>query len=97
MLDDRVHELLGKRFREGGLERAARGTRSDPSRIEGEPAGGAESGASVRRPVAQCDAVAVAEAPRRSSKWSPTLSELAIAVSAGLTAPMLGKTLVSTT
>ena len=32
-----------------------------------------------------------------SSRWSPTRSEFAIAVSAGLTAPMLGKTLVSTT
>ena len=33
----------------------------------------------------------------RSSRWSPTRSEFAIAVSAGLTAPMLGKMLVSTT
>ena len=31
------------------------------------------------------------------ARWSPTLSALAIAVSAGLTAPMLGKKLVSTT
>ena len=36
-------------------------------------------------------------APRRSSRWSPTRNEFAIAVRAGLTAPMLGKTLVSTT
>ena len=36
-------------------------------------------------------------APRRSSRWSPTRSAFAIAVSAGLTAPMLGKKLVSTT
>src|SRR5256885_11469990 len=35
-------------------------------------------------------------APSRSSKWSPTRSEFAIAVRAGFTAPMLGKTLVST-
>ena len=35
--------------------------------------------------------------PRRCSRWSPTRSALAIAVSAGLTAPMLGKKLVSTT
>ena len=42
-------------------------------------------------------AATVASAPRRSSRWSPTRSEFAIAVSAGLTAPMLGKTLVSTT
>jgi hypothetical protein len=41
--------------------------------------------------------VASVSAPIRSSTWSPTLSEFAIAVSAGLTAPMLGKTLVSTT
>ena len=33
----------------------------------------------------------------RAVRWSPTRSEFAIAVSAGLTAPMLGKTLVSTT
>src|SRR5580765_5301404 len=33
----------------------------------------------------------------RSSRWSPTRSEFAIAVSAGLTAPIDGKTLVSTT
>src|SRR5205823_5453053 len=38
-----------------------------------------------------------AAAPSRSSRWSPTRSEFAIAVKAGLTAPMLGKTLVSTT
>ena len=38
-----------------------------------------------------------AAAPSRSSRWSPTRSEFAIAVRAGLTAPMLGKTLVSTT
>jgi hypothetical protein len=37
------------------------------------------------------------QAASRSSRWSPTRSEFAIAVSAGLTAPMLGKTLVSTT
>jgi hypothetical protein len=30
-------------------------------------------------------------------RWSPTRSALAIAVSAGFTAPMLGKTLVSRT
>ena len=35
--------------------------------------------------------------PSRSSRWSPTRSEFAIAVSAGFTAPMLGKMLVSTT
>jgi hypothetical protein len=35
--------------------------------------------------------------PSRASRWSPTRSELAIAVSAGLTAPIEGKTLVSTT
>src|SRR4051794_16757991 len=35
--------------------------------------------------------------PRRSSRRSPTRSEFAMAVRAGLTAPMLGKTLVSTT
>ena len=33
----------------------------------------------------------------RSRRWSPTRSEFAIAVSAGFTAPMLGKKLVSTT
>jgi hypothetical protein len=33
----------------------------------------------------------------RSSRWSPTRSEFAIAVNAGFTAPMLGKMLVSTT
>ena len=38
-----------------------------------------------------------ARAPMRSSRWSPTRSALAIAVSAGFTAPMLGKKLVSTT
>src|SRR6185312_6606537 len=36
-------------------------------------------------------------APIRSSRWSPTRTALAIAVSAGFTAPMLGKKLVSTT
>ena len=35
--------------------------------------------------------------PSRPSRWSPTRSEFAIAVSAGLTAPIDGKTLVSTT
>ena len=35
--------------------------------------------------------------PSRSSRWSPTRRAFAIAVSAGLTAPMLGKKLVSTT
>ena len=33
----------------------------------------------------------------RSSRWSPTRIAFAIAVSAGFTAPMLGKKLVSTT
>jgi hypothetical protein len=42
-------------------------------------------------------AAASTRAPIRSSRWSPTRSEFAIAVSAGFTAPMLGKTLVSTT
>src|SRR5262249_5838195 len=42
-------------------------------------------------------APAPALAPSLSSRWSPTRSEFAIAVSAGLTAPMLGKMLVSTT
>ncbi len=36
-------------------------------------------------------------APSRSRRWSPTRSAFAIAVSAGFTAPMLGKKLVSTT
>ena len=36
-------------------------------------------------------------APSRSSRWSPTRRALAMAVSAGFTAPMLGKKLVSTT
>src|SRR5215831_10340168 len=36
-------------------------------------------------------------APSRSRRWSPTRSAFAMAVSAGLTAPMLGKKLVSTT
>jgi hypothetical protein len=36
-------------------------------------------------------------APMRSSRWSPTRIAFAIAVSAGLTAPILGKKLVSTT
>ena len=40
---------------------------------------------------------AAVPAPSRSSRWSPTRSALAIAVSAGFTAPMLGKKLVSTT
>ena len=35
--------------------------------------------------------------PRRSLRCSPTLIALAMAVRAGLTAPMLGKKLVSTT
>jgi hypothetical protein len=35
--------------------------------------------------------------PMRLSRWSPTRRALAIAVSAGFTAPMLGKKLVSTT
>jgi hypothetical protein len=42
-------------------------------------------------------AAASVPAPMRSSRWSPTRSEFAIAVRAGFTAPMLGKTLVSTT
>ena len=33
----------------------------------------------------------------RASRWSPTRSAFAMAVSAGFTAPMLGKKLVSTT
>ena len=41
--------------------------------------------------------VGASPAPSRSSRWSPTRSALAIAVSAGFTAPMLGKKLVSTT
>ena len=36
-------------------------------------------------------------APSRSAMCSPTLMPLAMAVSAGLTAPMLGKMLVSAT
>ena len=43
---------------------------------------------SAARPVVQS---------RLSSRWSPTRSELAIAVSAGFTAPIDGKMLVSTT
>ena len=35
--------------------------------------------------------------PMRSSRWSPTRSAFAMAVRAGLTAPILGKKLVSTT
>ena len=42
-------------------------------------------------------AAADAGAPMRASRWSPTRMALAIAVSAGFTAPMLGKKLVSTT
>src|SRR5687767_943087 len=42
-------------------------------------------------------AVVVPEAPSRSSRWSPTRSEFAIAVSAGFTALDDGKKLVSTT
>src|SRR5262249_29493114 len=38
-----------------------------------------------------------AHAAMRDSRWSPTRSEFAIAVSAGFTAPMAGKMLVSTT
>lgn len=37
------------------------------------------------------------QAAIRASRWSPTRSEFAIAVRAGLTAPIDGKTLVSTT
>ena len=112
MLDQRLHEVLRQRLCERpvdqsrelgdevlpgrGLDRAARGPRRHPCREEGEPSGRAEARAPGSRPVAQC-AAAAAETPRRSNRWSPTRSELAIAVSAGLTAPMLGKTLVSTT
>src|SRR5215470_10417783 len=42
-------------------------------------------------------AAAAAGAPSRSSRWSPTRSALAIAVSAGFTALLEGKKLVSTT
>ena len=35
--------------------------------------------------------------PSRDSRWSPTRKALAITVSAGFTAPMLGKKLASTT
>ena len=41
--------------------------------------------------------VAGVATPMRCNRWSPTRSALAIAVSAGFTAPMLGKKLVSTT
>ena len=50
-----------------------------------------------RRQPARAGSCAAARAPSRSSRWSPTRSALAIAVSAGFTAPMLGKKLVSTT
>ena len=39
----------------------------------------------------------VAGQPSRAARWSPTRSALAMAVSDGFTAPMLGKKLVSTT
>jgi hypothetical protein len=42
-------------------------------------------------------AALLALTPSRSAMCSPTRIALAIAVSAGLTAPMLGKTLVSAT
>ena len=48
----------------------------------------------LRRPLARSPGAAT---DIRSSRWSPTRSALAIAVSAGFTAPMLGKKLVSTT
>ena len=50
-------------------------------------------------PEARSDLHDASAAPTssRSSRWSPTRSEFAIAVSAGFTAPMLGKMLVSTT
>jgi len=88
------HEMLVGR----ALDLASRRFRGGAGREEREPAGCAE-----RRPAViaghatQAAAVAAGFAPSRSSKWSPTRSEFAIAVSAGLTAPMLGKTLVSTT
>jgi hypothetical protein len=52
----------------------------------------------VARPASDPHVVALAPvAPSRWRRWSPTRSALAMAVRAGLTAPMLGKQLVSTT
>src|SRR6185437_306705 len=59
----------------------------------GDRIGRARSGL-TGQPAATCAASAT---PSRSSRWSPTRKALAIAVSAGLTALMLGKQLVSTT
>ena len=63
--------------------RAGRRTRSRSARRNAAPAS-----VLIRRPVAYVI---------RSSRWSPTRSEFAIAVSAGFTAPIDGKKLVSTT
>ena len=54
--------------------------------------------AQVKQPyLAQAVAATRVVAPIRSAMWSPTRRAFAIAVSAGFTAPMLGKKLVSTT
>ena len=72
--------------------------------VRREPADAAEAGEpaphddDVPLPAhAIASALLCAGAPRRSSRWSPTRNALAMAVSAGFTAPMLGKKLVSTT
>jgi hypothetical protein len=73
----------------------------------GQPPGAADAGEAaaddddVQLPLGQVNRHAPLRcgprAPRRSRRWSPTRRALAMAVSAGLTAPMLGKKLVSTT
>ena len=53
--------------------------------------------ASTRSVNVRSSSPAVAPQPSRSIRWSPTRRALAMAVSDGFTAPMLGKKLVSTT
>ena len=76
-----------------GRRRRRRRPRSRPCVGHRRPAAVSRRRRRRPRPLARSDAAT----PSRSSRWSPTRSALAMAVSAGFTAPMLGKKLVSTT
>src|SRR6516165_10844712 len=87
------------------LERARDGHRGGPGEPRHQPltdaAGhllcGVHDRTSTSLALPSGAAAASTRASSRSSRWSPTRSALAIAVSAGLTAPLEGKKLVSTT
>ena len=91
LVEQRLEEVVGRAVDDGHLDRAA------PEGTGGEEPG--EPAADDHHPAGSD--VVVEPGLRAhlslSSMWSPTRRALAIAVSDGFTAPMLGKKLVSTT